>query len=191
MGTCYQRPSWVAGGQCPVTRAGSGHTPQRPLQRGLSQAPAVPVQQNRQMATSVPLWPPAPGGAGQCGPGCGAAWPGALDTPAVAQPVAASGLRHGHPHLLSVGDTTVTEWHVGNSGLRTGVGLCQPMLTPGQPFLPEPGHSEAQKTGQTAKGSTSASHGLWCKERGRHFQPQLHRCTLGQRLAMESPLPRP
>lgn len=59
----------LVGGQCPVTRVGSGHTPQGPLPRGLSQALAVPVQQNRQMATSVPLWPPAPGGAGQCGRG--------------------------------------------------------------------------------------------------------------------------
>lgn len=71
---------WVAGGQCPVTRAGWGDTPERPLQRGLSQALAAPVQQNRQMATSVPLWPPVPGGAGQSGPGCGTAWPGALDS---------------------------------------------------------------------------------------------------------------
>lgn len=37
--------------------------------------------------------------------GCGTMWPGALDTPAVGHPVAASGLQHGHPHVLSVGDT--------------------------------------------------------------------------------------
>lgn len=59
----------LAGGQCPETPAGSEHTPEGPLPRGLSQALAAPVQQNRQMATSVPLWPPAPGGAGQRGRG--------------------------------------------------------------------------------------------------------------------------
>lgn len=161
MGTCYQRPgAGSRGGQCPVTRAGSRHTPQGPLPRGLSQALAVPVQLNRQMATSVPLWPPAPGGAGQRGPGAGG-------TPAVGQPLAA----HGHGHLPREGDTSLShQRHVGNSGPRTGVRLCQPTLTPGKPFLPEPGHSEARKTGHTAKGSASPSRGIWCRERGKHSQ---------------------
>lgn len=156
-------------------------TPEGPLPRGLSQALAAPVQQNRQMATSVPLWPLAPGGPGQCG----TARPGGTGHPGCRT---ASGRQWVIAWPSPSPDSGGHRAARGEHGLRTGVRLCQPMLTPGSPFCPSQVTAGTENR-QMATGCTSPSHGLWCKQRGRHFQhqPQLHRCTLGQRLAMESP----
>lgn len=54
-------------------------------------------------------------------------------------------------------------WHVGNSGLRTQVRLCQTTLTPDKPSLPKPAQSKAQQTVRAVKGSTSLPMGFGAK----------------------------
>lgn len=74
----------------PTVGAGSLHARDGRLPRGLSQALAAPVQLSQQMATSVPLWPPALGG-------CGTAWPKGAGHPGCAAPRGGRQGREQHP----------------------------------------------------------------------------------------------